>query len=77
MVLKCSLILSPVPEVQEEYVNKVVSLLERDFNEEEQNDILFSIIDKVIDKRKEKLFKLYTEHSNLEKSLEILVKYRR
>lgn len=38
-----SAFLSPEPEVQNDYVDKVVYLLRRDFNSKEQNEILVSI----------------------------------
>lgn len=38
-----STFLSPEPEVQNDYVDKVVYLLRRDFNSKEQNEILVSI----------------------------------
>jgi hypothetical protein len=40
---KLSTFLTPVPEIQEEYVDKVVYLLRRDFNTKEQNEIILSI----------------------------------
>jgi hypothetical protein len=40
---KLSTVLSPVPEIQEDYVDKVVYLLRRDFNTTEQNEIILSI----------------------------------
>ncbi len=40
---KLSAFLTPEPEVQEDYVAKVVYLLRRDFNTEQQNEILLSI----------------------------------
>ena len=40
---RLSTVLSPVPEIQEEYVDKVVYLLRRDFNTKEQNEIILSI----------------------------------
>lgn len=43
MQTKLSAILSPEPEIQEEYVDKVVYLLRRDFTTAEQNEILLSI----------------------------------
>jgi len=38
-----SAFLSPEPEIQSDYVNKVVYLLRRDFDSEQQNEILLSI----------------------------------
>ena len=38
-----SAFLSPEPEIQCDYVDKVVYLLRRDFNSKEQNEILVSI----------------------------------
>lgn len=40
---RLSTVLSPVPEIQEEYVDKVVYLLRRDFSTKEQNEIILSI----------------------------------
>jgi hypothetical protein len=40
---KLSAILSPEPEIQADYVDKVVYLLRRDFNTKEQNEIILSI----------------------------------
>jgi hypothetical protein len=40
---RISTFLSPEPEVQEDYVDKVVYLLRRDFDSKQQNEILLSI----------------------------------
>jgi hypothetical protein len=43
-----SAFLSPEPEIQSDYVDKVVYLLRRDFNSKEQNEILVSIGTKIV-----------------------------
>jgi len=66
-----SAFLSPEPEVQNDYVDKVVYLLRRDFNSQEQNQILVAIATKLSALREqdmrqmEKDYKVLQHNSNL------------
>lgn len=60
--------LTPVPEVQEEYVNKVVHLLRRDFESKEQNEILMAIVTKLAKLREEDLAQMEKDYANLQES---------
>jgi hypothetical protein len=64
--------LTPVPEVQEEYVNKVVYLLRRDFESKEQNEILLAIANKLSSLREQDLRNLEKDYANLQESNNIL-----
>lgn len=61
-----SAFLSPVPETKEEYVDKVVYLLRRDFNTKEQNEILLSIATKLSKLREEDMRKIEKEYATLQ-----------
>lgn len=64
--------LTPQPEIQEEYVDKVVRLLRRDFTTTEQNEIILSIIKKISDKRLEDIINAEREFSVLQKDTNFL-----
>ncbi len=49
--VKLLAILTPEPEIKDDYVNKVVYLLRRDFNTTEQNEILLSVTKKLSELR--------------------------
>lgn len=66
MQTKLSAILSPVPEVQEEYVDKVVYLLRRDFTTKEQNDILLSVATKLSKLREQDMRTIEKEYAVLQ-----------
>ena len=63
------------PEVQSEYVNKVVYLLRRDFDSEEQNEILLAIANKLSDLREKDLDQMSRDYANLQENTNTL-KYR-
>ena len=61
-----SALLTPVPEVQSDYVDKVVYLLRRDFNSEEQNAILLAVATKLSKLRDEDLAQMEKDYANLQ-----------
>jgi hypothetical protein len=61
-----STLLTPVPEVQNDYVDKVVYLLRRDFNSEEQNAILLAVATKLSKLRDEDLAQMEKDYANLQ-----------
>ena len=63
------------PEVQSEYVNKVVYLLRRDFDSEQQNQILLAIANKLSDLREKDLDQMSRDYANLQENTNTL-KYR-
>jgi hypothetical protein len=71
---KLSTFLTPVPELKEEYVDKVVYLLRRDFTTTEQNQILISVGQKLSKLREEdmrdmeKKYAVLLENTNTLKS---------
>lgn len=69
---KLSTFLSPVPEVQEEYVDKVVYLLRRDFTTAEQNQILLSIGHKLSKLREEDMRRIEKEYAVLQENTNTL-----
>jgi hypothetical protein len=69
---KLSAFLSPEPEIQEEYVDKVVYLLRRDFTTNEQNQILLSIGHKLSKLREEDMRKMEKEYAILQESTNTL-----
>ncbi len=58
-------LLSPVPEHKEDYVDKVVYLLRRDFNSEQQNEIILSIGSKLTALRKQDMDRMTLEYQKL------------
>lgn len=63
---KLSALLSPEPEVQSDYVNKVVYLLRRDFNSKEQNEILVAVATKLSALRDQDMVKMEEEYRLLQ-----------
>jgi hypothetical protein len=63
---KLSALLSPEPEVQSDYVNKVVYLLRRDFNSKEQNEILVAIATKLSALRDQDMVKMEEDYRLLQ-----------
>lgn len=57
--------LTPQPEVKEEYVDKVVMLLRRDFDHKEQNEIILSIAKKLDKAREEDMAKMGKAYADL------------
>jgi len=49
---------TPVPEIKNDYVEKVVHLLRRDFTTAEQNDIILSITKKLGELREKDMVKM-------------------
>lgn len=70
--VKISNFLEPDPELEEDYVNKVVYLLRRDFKPDEQNRILLSIAIKLSNLREKDMIQLEKELQILQKSTAIL-----
>ena len=60
-----STLLSPEPEIQSDYVNKVVYLLRRDFDSEQQNEILVAIATKLSVLRDQDLAQMEKDYANL------------
>lgn len=67
-----SLLLNPVPEVQSEYVDKVVYLLRRDFGSQEQNEILLAVATKLSALRDQDMREMEKEYETLQKNNTIL-----
>ena len=64
--------LTPEPEVQEEYVNKVVYLLRRDFESQAQNEILLAVATKLSALRDQDMRDMEKEYETLQKNNTIL-----
>lgn len=67
-----SLLLNPVPEVQSEYVDKVVYLLRRDFESQAQNEILLAVATKLSALRDQDMRDMEKEYETLQKNNTIL-----
>lgn len=65
--LKLLAFLTPEPEIKNEYVDKVVFLLRRDFNTTEQNEILLSITKKLSDLRDLDMTEMELQYERLQK----------
>ena len=63
-----SAVLSPEPEIQSDYVNKVVYLLRRDFNSKEQNEILVAVATKLSILRDQDLAQMEKDYANLQEN---------
>jgi hypothetical protein len=61
-----SAFLSPEPEIQSDYVNKVVYLLRRDFDSESQNEILVAVATKLSILRDQDLAQMEKDYANLQ-----------
>lgn len=70
--VKISNLLEPEPELESDYVNKVVYLLRRDFQPTEQNRILLAIATKLSALREQDLIRLEKELQTLQRSTEVL-----
>ena len=57
-----SAFVSPEPEIQEDYVDKVVYLLRRDFDSKEQNEIIVAIAAKLSDLRDKDMLKMEADY---------------
>jgi hypothetical protein len=62
-----SLFFDPIPEEDEDYADKVVRLLRRDFDTETQNQILLSIGKKLSEAREKDMRKMEEEYELLQK----------
>lgn len=60
-------LLTPEPEIKDEYVNKVVYLLRRDFTSTEQNEIILSITHKLSELRELDMTELSLKYERLQK----------
>jgi len=58
--------LTPQPEIKEDYVDKVVYLLRRDFTTTEQNEIVISITKKLADLREQDMTRMSKEYELLQ-----------
>jgi hypothetical protein len=67
-----SAFLSPEPEIQGDYVNKVVYLLRRDFNSSEQNEILVSIGTKLSALREQDMRQMEQDYQVLQHNTNLL-----
>jgi len=65
-------VLTPEPEIKEEYVNKVVYLLRRDFTTAEQNEIVISIIKKLSENRAKDMIDMENKYQVLQKDTTFL-----
>jgi hypothetical protein len=70
-----SAFLSPEPEIQSDYVDKVVYLLRRDFNSKEQNEILVSIGTRLSALRDQDMLQMEKDYKVLQQNT-ILLKER-
>jgi len=59
--------LTPEPEIKNEYVDKVVYLLRRDFTTREQNEIIQSITKKLSDLRELDMTEMALQYERLQK----------
>ncbi len=59
--------LTPEPEIKNEYVDKVVYLLRRDFSTTEQNEIIQSITKKLSDLRELDMTEMALQYERLQK----------
>lgn len=72
MQTKLSAVLSPEPEIQEDYVDKVVYLLRRDFTSQQQNEILLSVGLKLSKLREEDMRTIEKEYAILQENTNTL-----
>lgn len=72
MQTKLSAFLTPVPETEKEYVDKVVYLLRRDFDTQTQNQILLSVGTKISKLREEDMRKMEKEYAILQENTNTL-----
>lgn len=59
--------LTPEPEIKDEYADKVVYLLRRDFNTTEQNEIIQSVTKKLLDLREFDMTEMALKYERLQK----------
>lgn len=64
--------LTPQPEIQEEYVDKVVRLLRRDFNTSQQNEIILSITKKLSEEREKDMRQMEENYQVIQRDANFL-----
>jgi len=64
--------LTPQPEIQEEYVDKVVRLLRRDFSTSQQNEIVLSITKKLSEEREKDMRKMEENYQVIQRDANLL-----
>jgi hypothetical protein len=69
---KISVYITPVPETEIDYVDKVIYLLRRDFDSEQQNKILLNIAIKLSLLREKDLAQMEKDYANLQENTNIL-----
>lgn len=67
-----SAFLSPEPEIQNDYIDKVVYLLRRDFNSQEQNQILVAIATKLSALREQDMRQMEKDYTILQHNSNLL-----
>jgi len=65
---KMYLFLSPEPEIENDYIDKVVYLLRRDFDTKTQNNILLSVGKKLSDLREQDMRKMESDYKFLQEN---------
>ena len=65
---KMYIMLSPEPEIEHEYIDKVVYLLRRDFDTKTQNDILLSVGKKLSELREQDMRKMESDYKFLQEN---------
>ena len=65
--VKLLAILTPEPEIKDEYADKVVYLLRRDFNTTEQNEIIQSVTKKLSDLRELDMTEMALNYERLQR----------
>lgn len=65
-------LLTPIPEIQEDYVDKVVYLLRRDFNSKEQNEILVAVATKLSALREQDMRQMEKDYTVLQHNSNLL-----
>ena len=65
--VKLLAMLTPEPEIKDEYAEKVVYLLRRDFNTTEQNEILLSITKKISELRDLDIIEMELNYERLQR----------
>ena len=72
MRTKMFLLLSPEPEVESEYIDKMVFLLRRDFDTKTQNNIVLSVGKRLSELRKQDMRKMENDFRILQEDTESL-----
>lgn len=72
MQSKIIMLLSPKPEIENDYVDKVVYLLRRDFDVRTQNDILLQIGKKLSEAREADMVRMESDYRMLNENYALL-----